>query len=71
MTERDRIEMEGVVVAIAKDRFTVKINDNYTVVCTLSGKIRQNAVKIILNDMVKVEISPYEPTKGRIVFRMK
>ena len=71
MTDRDRIEFEGEVVAINKDKFTVKVSDNYTVMCSLSGKIRQNLVRIILHDRVKIEVSSYEPTKGRIVFRIK
>lgn len=71
MGDRDRIELEGEVIESNKGRFKVKINDNLTVSCTLSGKIRMNSVKILLGDKVKVEVSEYDPTMGRIVYRIK
>jgi translation initiation factor IF-1 len=68
---RDRMELEGEVIDVNKGRFKVKINDSYSVSCTLSGKIRQNSVRILLGDKVKIEVSQYDTTQGRIVFRMK
>jgi translation initiation factor IF-1 len=68
---RDRLEFEGVVIDANKDKFKVQVNNNYIVLCTLSGKIRQNAVKIILGDIVKVEISVYDTSQGRIIYRVK
>ena len=71
MANRDRVEFEGDVIDSNKGKFTVKVNDTYTVLCTLSGKIRQNSVKILLGDHVKIEVSEYETTQGRITYRMK
>jgi translation initiation factor IF-1 len=67
----DRIEFEGNVIEANKDRFKVKITDAYVVICTLSGKIRQNSVKILMGDKVKVEVSKYDPSRGRIVYRIR
>ncbi len=71
MTDRDRMEYEGIVTVSNKGKFTVVVNENYSVTCTLSGKIRQNSVKILLGDRVRIEVSPYDTSQGRIVFRMK
>ena len=70
-SDRDRLEFEGEVIESNKGKFKVKINDNLTVLCTLSGKIRMNSVKILLGDKVRVEVSEYDPTMGRIVYRIK
>jgi len=69
MANRDRLEFDGDVIDSNKGKFKVKVNDTYTVLCTLSGKIRQNSVKILVGDRVTVEISEYDTTQGRIVFR--
>ena len=71
MVERDRLEMEGVVIDSNKGKFKVKVNDNYTVMCSLSGKIRMNSVKILLGDKVRIEVSEYDTSQGRIVYRIK
>lgn len=71
MVERDRLEMEGTVIESNKGKFTVKVNDNYTVMCSLSGKIRMNSVKILLGDKVRIEVSEYDTSQGRIVYRIK
>lgn len=71
MVERDRIELEGVVVESNKGQFKVKVNDNLTVLCTLGGKIRMNSVKILVGDQVKIEVSEYDTSRGRIVYRKK
>lgn len=71
MGQRDRMELEGEVIDSCKGKFHVKINDNMTVICTLSGKIRMNSVKILVGDKVKVEVSEYDTTQGRIVYRIK
>lgn len=68
---RDRIELEGTVVDDSNGKFKVKVNENHFVLCTISGKIRQNAVRILLNDKVKIEVSPYDMAMGRIIFRLK
>lgn len=71
MSDRERLEFEGVVVDSNKGKFKVKINDNYNVLCTLSGKIRTNSVRILLGDRVRIEVSEYDPQMGRIVYRIK
>ena len=69
--DRDVLEFEGVVEDFSNGKFMVRVNDNYVVMTTLSGKIRQNAVKIILGDTVRIEVSPYNTSMGRIVYRIK
>ena len=73
MSNRDRVEFEGEVVESNKGKFRVQVSDNdsYIVLCTLSGKIRQNSVKILVGDRVKIEVSEYDTTQGRIVYRIK
>lgn len=71
MSKDNKLEFEGVVEEFSKDKFNVRINENYVVLATLSGKIRQNAVRILAGDTVKIEVSPYDPSKGRIVYRVK
>jgi len=71
MSDRDRLEFEGIVVDSNKGKFKVQVTDTYTVLCTLSGKIRTNSVRILLGDKVKIEVSEYDPTQGRIVYRIK
>lgn len=70
MVKRDRIELEGQVVEDCMGKFRVKVSDNYFVLCTLSGKIRQNAVRILPGDVVKIEVSEYDTSQGRIKFRI-
>jgi translation initiation factor IF-1 len=69
--DRDRMIFEGEVVSSCKGLFTVKIDENYSVLCTLSGKIKQQEIKIIVSDHVTVEVSPYDTARGRITYRMK
>jgi len=71
MSNRDRLEFEGDVIDSNKGKFKVKVSETHTVLCTLSGKIRMNSVKILLGDRVRVEVSEYDPTQGRIVYRIK
>lgn len=71
MANQDSLEFEGEVIDSNKGKFRVKVNENYTVLCALSGKIRQNSVKILTGDRVKIEVSVYDTTQGRITYRMK
>ena len=70
MTDRLRLEFEGEVVDCSNSKFNIKINDDHYALCTLSGKIRQNGIKILLGDKVLVEVSEYDTSMGRIVRRM-
>lgn len=68
--DRDRMELDGVVVeAHPGAMFTVKVND-MQITATLSGKMRQNFIKVIPGDKVKIEVSPYDTGKGRIISRL-
>lgn len=69
--DRSRIELEGEVIDANKGKFKVKVNENMTVLCTLSGKIRMNSVKILIGDKVRIEVSEYDTTQGRITYRNK
>ncbi len=67
----DKVEMTGVVLENNTGLFRVKIEGTeQIVVCQPSGKIRQNKIVIVAGDMVKVELSPYDLTKGRISRRL-
>jgi translation initiation factor IF-1 len=67
----DKLEFEGEVIDSNKGQFKVKVNENVIVLCSLSGKIRMNSIKILTGDKVRIEVSPYDTTKGRIVHRFK
>lgn len=69
--DRSRLELEGVVTDANKGKFTVSVSDNMTVLCTLSGKIRMNSVRILVGDKVRIEVSEYDTSQGRIVYRNK
>ena len=66
------IEFEGVVTeALPNTVFKVKLSNGHMVTAHISGKMRMHYIKILPGDKVKVEMSPYDLTKGRIVFRYK
>jgi len=71
MVKENFMEFEGDVEEFANGKFRVRISDNYAVLCTLSGKIRQSQIKIIAGDRVKIEVSAYDTKLGRIVYRLK
>jgi translation initiation factor IF-1 len=69
----DFLIFDGVVEkALGNSMFKVFIPEvDKFVICTLSGKIKKNTIKILEDDKVKVEVSPFDLTKGRITFRIK
>jgi len=70
MPKKDLIEVEGLVIeALPNARFKVKIGDKHEVVAILAGKIRLNAVHIVPGDRVRLVLSPYDLTQGRITWR--
>lgn len=70
--KQQAIEQEGVVTeALANAMFRVDLDNGLNILCHISGKIRQNFIKILPGDRVKVEMSPYDLTKGRISYRFK
>ena len=72
MSSGDVIETEGVVVeALPGAQFKVKLINGHIITAYLSGKLHLNNIRILVGDQVKVEMSLYDLTKGRIVWRMK
>ena len=72
MPKSDNIEVEGVVVeALPNANFRVEVAGGHKVMAQISGKIRMNFIRIYPGDKVKVEISPYDLTRGRITWRSK
>lgn len=72
MAKKDVIETEGVVIdAQPNAMFKIKIETGHEILAHISGKIRTNYIKILPGDKVKVEISPYDLTRGRITWREK
>ena len=68
----DKIKMDGVVVeALPGTQFKVKLETGHEVLAYLSGKMRKYYIRILLGDHVRVEMSPYDLTRGRIVYRHK
>ena len=72
MSKEDVIEAEGVVVEVLGNmNFKVEIMNSHVILAYVSGKLRANKIRILVGDKVKVEMSPYDLTKGRITFRLK
>lgn len=72
MPKEDLIEVEGVVKdALPNAMFHVQLDNGHVVLAHISGKIRKNFIRILPGDRVKLELSPYDLTKGRITFRCK
>jgi translation initiation factor IF-1 len=68
----DRIEVEGTVVEkLPKNMFRVQLENGHIVLAYVSGKMRLNFINILQGDKVKVELTPYDLSRGRIVFRAK
>ena len=72
MAKDDVIELEGIVTdALPNAMFSVDIGGGHTILAHISGKLRMNYIKILPGDKVTIELSPYDLTKGRIVWRDK
>ena len=68
--KEEGLEVEGVVTqALANTRFRVQIEGGHLVIAHVAGRMRKNFIRIVPGDKVKVELSPYDLTKGRITFR--
>ncbi len=69
---KDVIEIEGTILeSMPNAMFKVKLENGYEILAHISGKIRKNFIRILPGDRVKVEMTPYDLTKGRITFRLK
>lgn len=72
MAKEDAIEVEGVIQeALPNAMFRVELQNGHTVLGHISGKMRKHYIRILPGDKVKVELSPYDLTRGRITFRMR
>ena len=72
MAKDDVIELEGTVVeALPNAMFTVELPNKHRILAHISGKLRMNFIRILPGDKVTVEVSIYDPTKGRITWRTK
>ena len=70
--KEEHIEVEGVVAAVlAGTMFRVELENKHQVLAHVSGKMRKNFIRILAGDKVAVELSPYDLTRGRIVYRYK
>ena len=69
---KDVIEIEGTILeSMPNAMFKVKLENGHEILAHISGKIRKNFIRILPGDKVKVEMTPYDLTKGRITFRLK
>ena len=72
MSKEDVIEVEGTVVETSPNtNFKVELENGHQILAHISGKLRMNYIKILPGDKVKVELSPYDLTRGRITWRAK
>ena len=72
MAREDHIEMEGVIVdTLPNTMFRVELENGHVVTAHISGKMRKNYIRILTGDKVKVELTPYDLSKGRITYRGK
>jgi translation initiation factor IF-1 len=70
--KEDKLEVEGTVVeALPNTQFLVEMDNGHRILAYLSGKMRKYYIRILLGDRVKVEMSVYDPKRGRIIYRHK
>ena len=72
MAKKDSIEVMGTVLeSLPNAMFKVKLENDFVVMATISGKMRMNFIRILPGDKVKLELSPYDLSRGRITWRDK
>ncbi len=72
MAKQDAIEVDGTIIeALSNAMFRVQLESGHVITAHISGKMRMHYIRILPGDRVKVEMSPYDLTKGRISFRYK
>ncbi|MFO8072615.1 MAG: translation initiation factor IF-1 [Polyangia bacterium] len=72
MAKQDHIELDGVVEEVlAGGMFRVRLDSGLMVLAHLAGKMRKFRIRIVLGDRVKVAVSPYDPSRGRIIYRLR
>ena len=71
MSKEDQIEMEGEVIdTLPNTMFRVKLDNGHVVTAHISGKMRKNYIRLNIGNKVKMEMSPYDLSKGRITYRI-
>ncbi|HAG97189.1 MULTISPECIES: translation initiation factor IF-1 [unclassified Ketobacter] len=72
MSKEDSIEMEGTITeTLPNTMFRVELDNGHVVTAHISGKMRKNYIRILTGDRVKVEMTPYDLSKGRITYRVR
>lgn len=72
MAKEDNIEMQGTVIdTLPNTMFRVKLDNQHIITAHISGKMRKNYIRILTGDKVTIELTPYDLTKGRIIFRSR
>ncbi len=70
MAKEDQIEMEGTIVeTLPNTMFRVELDNGHVITAHISGKMRKNYIRILTGDRVTIEMTPYDLTKGRIIYR--
>lgn len=70
MAKEESIEMQGTVIeSLPNTTFRVKLENGHMIVAHISGRMRKNYIRILTGDSVTVELTPYDLTRGRIIFR--
>ncbi|WP_225639231.1 translation initiation factor IF-1 [Candidatus Profftia sp. (ex Adelges kitamiensis)] len=72
MAKEENIEIQGIVLdTLPNTMFRVELENGYIVIAHISGKMRKNYIRILTGDKVTVELTPYDLSKGRIIFRSR
>lgn len=72
MAKEDHIEMGGTVIeTLPNTMFRVELENGHIIIAHISGRMRKNYIRILTGDKVRIELTPYDLTKGRIIFRDK
>ncbi|MBI1954551.1 MAG: translation initiation factor IF-1 [Proteobacteria bacterium] len=72
MSKEDLIEFSGIVIELLPNAmFRVKLDNDHIILAHTSGRMRKNRIRVLAGDRVTVEMTPYDLTKGRIIFRQK
>ena len=72
MAKEEMLEFKGLVTELLPNAmFRVKLENNHEVLAHTAGKMRKNSIRVLAGDEVMVEVTPYDLTKGRIIFRFK
>lgn len=72
MSKQSLIKQDGIIIeALSNAMFRVQLENGHEIIAHISGKMRMNYIKILPGDKISVEMSPYDLTKGRIIYRYK